>query len=120
MMVCIMSKAKVLIETKNIGELSQFLKDLHEAIERAKQELERTGSPGVFMDGWPSIVRGLISVVDQSIKITGPASKIPMMDPMSLLLEGMECSSPKRTRKKVSKAVESTKVQIKSDRKKKT
>lgn len=114
-----MSKPKVFIPTEKIAELSAFVAELAEHIERAKTDFIDEKSEGINMEGWPTLVRGLQFVLDHTQKLARPASKLHTMNAEKLLLPGMKTSPTKRSTKKPEKAIKSTETEVKAGRKKK-
>lgn len=112
-----MSKQKILIPVEKIAEYAEFMQQLNECIQRASNDFAESGSKGANMDGWPTLIRGLQYVIDQSSKLVSPASKLRMLDPDKLLLPNMVSESSK---KKLKEEIKSDRKQGSATRKKKT
>jgi hypothetical protein len=94
-----MSGQKVLIPIAKHAELASMLHNIAQCLEKSVEDYTIAGVPGVEMDGWLTLVKGLTYVVIHTKKITGPASRIHAIKPESLLEDGLSEKITKATRK---------------------
>lgn len=114
-----MSGPKILIPVETLAETVETIQGIAAILANKVQECRDKGRPGVMMDGWPTMIRGLLYMVDQGKKITGPFTDLDSIDLEKLLLPGMSISKAKSPRKG-EKAIDdyrATKVAEKSPKK---
>ena len=93
-----MSGQKVLIPISKHAELASMLHGIAQCLEKSVEDYQMAGIPGVEMDGWLTLVKGLTYVVIHTKKITGPASKIHAINPDLLLSDGLKEKITKASR----------------------
>ena len=93
-----MSGQKVLIPIAKHAELASMLHGIAQCLEKSVEDYQIAGIPGVEMDGWLTLVKGVTYVVIHAKKITGPASKIHAINPELLLADGLKEKITKASR----------------------
>lgn len=107
-----MSGQKILIPIAKHAELALMLHNIANCLEKSVEDYQIAGIPGVEMDGWLTLVKGLSYVVIHTKKITGPASKIHTINPESLLSDGLKDKIAKSQRKEADKIVDVARQEI--------
>ena len=87
-----MSQPKKLVPIESLEQLLKTLQLMHDSAKIGVDAVKSTGKPGIYMDGWPTLVRGLRYVRQQIEKVTGQAN-MPHID-----LEALEGSIGKYDR----------------------
>ena len=112
-----MSGQKVLIPIAKHAELASMLHSVANCLEKSVEDYQIAGIPGVEMDGWLTLVKGLSYVVIHTKKITGPASKIHAINPESLLSDGLKDKIAKAARKDADQIVDNARQGIAAESK---
>jgi hypothetical protein len=81
-----MSRPKQLTPISHIKLLADKLEVLRQSLIDGVEGLEKAEKPGVYMDGWPTLTRGLGLVCDQVEKIVG-AARMPDLKLQELSLD---------------------------------
>jgi hypothetical protein len=94
-----------------------MLHSVANCLEKSVEDYQIAGIPGVEMDGWLTLVKGLSYVVIHTKKITGPASKIHAINPESLLSDGLKDKIAKAARKDADQIVDNARQGIAAESK---
>lgn len=101
-----MSGPKILIPIAKHAQLAEMLHGIANCLEKSAEDYTTAGIPGVQMDGWLTLVKGLSYVLIHTKKITGPASKIHAINPELLLSDGLKEKLLKASRHEADKIVD--------------
>jgi hypothetical protein len=100
-----MGKSSQNVSVDKLDLLLVMLRAYEQSIEKTIKDCREANVSTFSVEGWPTLVRGFNFMVDQGVKITGPASSLARVDPQELLMPGQEYY-PTRKPTKPSKAVQ--------------
>jgi len=106
-----MGKSSQNVSVDKLDLLLVMLRAYGQSIEKTIKDCREANVSTFSVEGWPTLVRGLNFMVDQGVKITGPASPLARVDPQELLMPGQEYY-PTRKPTKPSKAVQAAMKQV--------
>lgn len=93
-----MSKPKEMIPVANLVLLVDALQAYTETLRTIVQECYDADLPGVSMDGWPTTAAAVLEIQRQCGKFVSRTSKMQLVDPYKLLLDGQEMPHQRKPR----------------------
>jgi hypothetical protein len=85
-----MGKSSQNVSVDKLDLLLVMLRAYEQSIEKTIKDCREANVSTFSVEGWPTLVRGLNFMVDQGVKITGPASPLARVEPQTLLMPGQE------------------------------
>lgn len=107
-----MGKTSQNVSVEKLDLLLTMLRAYEQSIEKTIKDCREANVLTFSVEGWPTLVRGLNFMVDQGVKITGPASPLARVDPQTLLMPGQDYYPTRKPSKSADRKLSQARQQV--------